>query len=544
MRKLFLLVAIFPLALCAQAPYVSSVWVADQGNGAYKNPVLHADYSDPDLCRVGNDYYMVSSSFNAIPGLQILHSNDLVNWTIVGYALARQMPEEKFAASQHGNGVWAPSIRYRKGAFYIFYGDPDRGIGMVKSKTAEGPWEAPVLVKPGKGLIDPCPLWDDDGRVYLVHAFAGSRAGIKSLLAVCELSPDVRSIVRESVIVYDGHAVDPTIEGPKFYKRNGYYYIFAPAGGVPTGWQVALRSKNVYGPYERKMVLASGTTAVNGPHQGGWVDTPGGEDWFMHFQDLGAYGRVVHLQPLRWVNDWPVIGIDHDGDGCGEPALTHRKPNVERTYPVATPAESDEFDAPALGLQWQWHANPAPWWLFAHAEKGVLRLYSVPQPETYKNLWDVPNLLLQKLPAPDFTATTKLTFSPCRNEKLKNERTGLLVMGMDYALLSLEATPDGFVLSQNECRGADRGNAEKTNVSVALQNGTVYLRVKVEQRNGAARCTFSYSIDGETYHPAGEPFTAREGKWIGAKVGLFCSRPVVFNDAGWVDVDWFRVTAL
>jgi beta-xylosidase len=539
MRKRFLLAAFFPLMLCAQTPYVSSVWVADQGNGTYKNPVLYADYSDPDVCRVGSDYYMVSSSFNAIPGLQLLHSNDLVNWTIVGYALDKQTPGAKFAKPQHGNGVWAPSIRYRKGEFYIFYGDPDAGIYMVKSETAEGTWDAPVLVKPGKGLIDPCPLWDDDGRVYLVHAFAGSRAGIKSLLAVCELSPGAKRVIRESVIVYDGHELDPTIEGPKFYKRNGYYYIFAPAGGVPTGWQVALRSKNVYGPYERRMVLASGTTAVNGPHQGGWVDTPGGEDWFMHFQDLGAYGRVVHLQPLAWVNDWPVIGIDADSGGCGEPALTYRKPNVGRTFPIATPAESDEFDAPALGLQWQWHANPAPWWFFAHAGKGALRLYSVPQPGTYKNLWDIPNLLLQKFPAPNFTITAKLAFSP--SGKFKNERTGLLVMGMDYALLSLENTPDGFVLSQRECRDADRGNAEKTNTSVALPNGTVYLRVKVEQRDGVAHCTFGYSTDGETYHPAGKPFTAREGKWIGAKVGLFCSRPDATNDAGWVDVDWFRV---
>ncbi|MDR2449410.1 MAG: glycoside hydrolase 43 family protein [Prevotellaceae bacterium] len=539
MRRILLSVVFFPLALCAQTPYVSNVWVADRENGTYKNPVLYADYSDPDLCRTGNDYYMVSSSFNAIPGLQILHSTDLVNWTIAGYALAKQTPEAVFAEPQHGNGAWAPSIRYRHGEFYIFYGDPDYGIYMTKSETAEGAWDAPVLVKPGKGLIDPCPLWDDDGRVYLVHAFAGSRAGIKSLLAVCELSSDAKSVVRESVIVYDGHEVDPTVEGPKFYKRNGYYYILAPAGGVTTGWQVALRSKNVYGPYERRMVLTSGTTAVNGPHQGGWVDTPGGEDWFIHFQDLGAYGRVVHLQPLKWVNDWPVIGIDSDGDGCGEPVLTHQKPNAGQTSPIATPAESDEFNTSALGLQWQWHANPMPWWWFAHAEKGVLRLYAVPQPETYKNLWDVPNLLLQKFPAPDFTATVKLTFSPCG--KLKNERTGLLVMGLDYALLSLENTPEGFVLSQNECRDADRGNPERTNASVTLDNGTVYLRVKVERQGVSALCTFSYSINGETYRQIGEPFTAREGKWIGAKAGLFCSRPSTFNDAGWVDTDWFRV---
>jgi beta-xylosidase len=539
MYKIFLFTVFFPLSLCAQTSYVSKVWVADQGDGTYKNPVLHADYSDPDVCRVGDDYYLVSSSFNAIPGLPVLHSNDLVNWRIAGYALAKQTPEEKFTAPQHGNGVWAPSIRYRQGTFYIFYGDPDEGIYMISSKTARASWDAPVLVKPGKGLIDPCPLWDDDGRVYLVHAFAGSRAGIKSLLAVCELSPDAKNVIRESVIVYDGHETDPTIEGPKFYKRNGYYYIFAPAGGVPTGWQVALRSKNAYGPYERRVVLASGTTAINGPHQGGWVDTPTGEDWFMHFQDKDAYGRVVHLQPLTWMDDWPVIGIDPDDDGCGEPAPTYKKPNVGKTYPIATPAESDEFNAPELGSQWQWQANPLPWWAFAHAEKDALRLYSVPLPKTYKNLWDVPNLLLQKFSAPNFTATAKLTFLP--SEKPENERTGLIIMGLDYALLSFEHTPKGLILSQNECRKADAGNAEKTNAAVALKENTVYLRVEVVQQHTAARCTFSYSLDGLTYHPLGATFTAREGKWIGAKIGLFCTRPSASNDSGWVDVDWFRV---
>jgi beta-xylosidase len=471
--------------------------------------------------------------------LPVLHSNDLVNWRIAGHALTENTLDARFVAPQHGNGVWAPSIRYRQGTFYIFYGDPDAGIYMVKSKTPEGAWDAPVLVKPGKGLIDPCPLWDDDGRVYLVHAFAGSRAGIKSLLAVCELSTDAARVIRESAIVYDGHELDPTIEGPKFYKRNGYYYIFAPAGGVPTGWQVALRSKNIYGPYERKIVLASGATAVNGPHQGGWVDTPAGEDWFMHFQDKGAYGRVVHLQPMQWRDDWPVIGLDPDGDGCGEPALTHRKPVTKQSCPIATPAESDEFNTPAPGLQWQWHANPMSWWSFVHTERGVLRLYSVPLPDSCKNLWDAPNLLLQKFPAPDFTVTAKLTFSPC--ERLKGERAGLLVMGMDYALLSLENTPEGLRLSQNECRNADRGAAEKPNASVAIKDSTLYLRVSIKQHDAVARCTFSYSADGETWQPLGGSFAAREGKWIGAKVGLFCSRLRAFNDAGWVDADWFRV---
>ncbi|GHT38060.1 hypothetical protein AGMMS49965_00300 [Bacteroidia bacterium] len=516
--------------------YVSKVWVSDLGNGKYKNPILNADYSDPDVCRVGDDYYMTASSFNCIPGLPILHSKDLVNWTLLGAAIPALTPDTIFARSQHGNGVWAPSIRYHNNEVYIYYGDPDQGIFMTKTKNPAGVWEPLTLVKAGKGLIDACPFWDEDGQAYLVHAFAGSRAGIKSLLAVTRLTPDGKQAVGQSIIVYDGHDVDETIEGPKLYKRNGYYYIFAPAGGVATGWQVALRAKNIFGPYERKVVMAQGKSSINGPHQGAWVDTKTGEDWFIHFQDRFAFGRVVHLQPMQWKNDFPVIGEDKDGDGCGEPVLTYKKPNVGKTYPIATPAESDEFSSKSLSLQWQWHANSQDWWYFANPAKGTLSLYSVPVPANYKSLWDVPNLLLQKFPAQDFTATTKLTFVP--SNRITGERTGLVVMGLDYALLSLENTKNGLVLSQNECLKAEKGSSETVNASANLSDNTLYLRVKVQPD---ANCTFSYSTDGQKYTPFGKPFTAKEGKWIGAKVGLFCSRPVKNNDGGRVEVDWFRI---
>lgn len=516
---------------------VSKVWAPDLGNGKYKNPVLNADYSDPDACRVGDDFYMTASSFNCIPGLQILHSKDLVNWQIIGAAIPKLIPEEVFNRVQHGNGVWAPAIRYHRGEFYIYYGDPDFGVYMTKTKDPAGEWEPLTLVKPGKGLIDACPLFDEDGQTYLVHAFAGSRAGIKSMLAVTRLTPDGTKAVGESKIIYDGHDQDETIEGPKFYKRNGYYYILAPAGGVKTGWQVALRSKNVFGPYERKIVMAQGKSTINGPHQGAWVDTPTGEHWFLHFQDCYAYGRVVHLQPMVWRNDWPVIGEDKDGDGCGEPVMSWKKPEVGQASAVCTPAESDEFNENALGLQWQWHANPAAWWAFTNAEQGCLSLYSVPVEKNYKSLWDVSNLLLQKLPAREFTATTRVTFRPAT--KIKGERAGLVMMGRDYAALVMENTKDGLVLSQVECLKADKGKTETMNASVALKDGTVYLRTVVKDD---ATCTFSYSTDGRKFHPLGNRFTLREGQWIGAKLGYFCTRPVSNNDGGRLDVDWFRIT--
>jgi len=523
-------------AATAQTNYVSKVWVADNGDGTYKNPIINADYSDPDAIRVGNDYYLVSSSFEDIPGLPILHSKDLVNWTIIGHALKRQPPFEHFSKTQHGNGVWAPSIRYHKNEFYIYYPDPDFGIYLTKAKNILGPWTDPVLVEEGKGLIDPCPLWDDDGKNYLVHAFAGSRAGIKSIIVVKQMNAEGTKTIDDAVLVYDGHEKDPTIEGPKFYKRNGYYYIFAPAGGVSTGWQLALRSKNIYGPYERKVLMDQGTTAVNGPHQGAWVTTQSGEDWFLHFQDKGAYGRVVHLQPMKWINDWPVIGTDKDGDGKGEPVLVYKKPNVGKTYPIITPAESDEFNDTKIGLQWQWMANPKVTWAFANASNGSLRLFSDKMPDSARNLWNAPNVLLQKFPAEEFMATTKMTFNP--NTKLENEKAGLTMMGFSYVSLTLKSKKDGIYLVYTVCRDADKGKPESEVVIAKVDDATIYLRVKVTK---GAKSRFSYSADGKQFTEAGEEFQAEVGRWIGAKVGIFCTRETQINDSGYADFDWFRV---
>ena len=543
-RSVLICVALLTLALSHAAAaahaqtgqaagFVSKVWVADRGDGTYRNPIIHADFSDPDAVRVGEDFYMTASSFNAAPGLPVLHSKDLVNWNVVGYVFNRQPPYEAFDRPQHGNGVWAPSIRHHNGEFYIFYPDPDRGIYMVKAKEAAGPWSEPLLIKEAKGWIDPCPLWDEDGRAYLVTGVAASRSGVKSILVVSRMSPDGTRLLDDGVLVFDGHDKHPTVEGPKFYKRNGFYYIFAPAGGVETGWQLALRARNVYGPYEERVVLAQGKTPVNGPHQGAWVETQKGESWFLHFQDKGAYGRVVHLQPMRWNNDWPVMGADPDGDGTGEPVLTSRKPDVGPTWPAVTPPDSDEFGAAGLGLQWQWHANPRPNWAFPAGPLGYLRVFNVPLPEGHKNLWDVPNLLLQKFPAPEFTATTKLTFTPRTDE----EKTGLLVMGLDYAYLSVKKRPEGLFVSQVVCKDADKGGAERESAGRPVKESTLYLRVKV---SNDAVCNFSYSADGKTFQPVGEPFKARQGRWIGAKIGLFAARTGQTREYGYADFDWFH----
>ncbi|QSB28907.1 glycoside hydrolase 43 family protein [Flavobacterium sp. CLA17] len=521
------------LSIFTAQQFLAQAWVADNGDGTYTNPIIHADYSDPDAVRVGDDFYMTASSFNCIPGLPILHSKDLVNWKIVSYALAKQPPFETYNTVQHGNGVWAPSITFHNNEFYIYYPDPDFGIYMIKSKKAEGPWSEPLLVKAGLGLIDPSPLWDDDGKVYLVHAFAGSRARIKSLLVICTMNAEGTVANNDEVMIIDGHESDGTIEGPKFYKRNNYYYVFAPAGGVSTGWQTVLRSKNVWGPYEKKKVLEQGKTNINGPHQGAWVQTQTGEDWFIHFQDKGAYGRIVHLQPMKWENDWPVMGQDFDKNGIGEPVTTFKKPNVEKKYPIETPAASDEFNSSKVGLQWQWQANSQIHWGFP-TSSGYFNLFCINSIKDEKKISDAPNLLLQKFPAEEFTATAKLTF----NARLDGETTGLLIMGLDYSYLCLKNNNGKLYLNQ-KTGTFDKTISETETKPVLVENNTIYLRVKIKK---GGICNFFYSSDDVKYQPIGADFTAKEGKWISAKLGLFALSQKVTNDSGNVAVDWFRIT--
>ena len=548
MKGLFFILSLSVCSLFhpAMAQYRSEVWVSDEGNGMYRNPVLHADYSDPDVCAVGEDYFLTASSFNCTPGLPILHSKDLVNWKIVNYALKKVEPVEYYNEARHGKGVWAPSIRFHEGVFYIYWGDPDFGIFMVKTRDPYGEWDKPVLVKAGKGMIDPCPLWDDDGRVYLAHAWAGSRAKFNSVLTVCEMNKEGTAVISDPVLVFDGNdGVNHTIEGAKFYKRNGFYYLFAPAGGVVSGWQLVMRSKDVYGPYEARIVMAQGKTDINGPHQGGWVDTPAGESWFLHFQDKGAYGRVLHLNPMKWINDWPVIGVDKDGDGCGDPVSRYRKPKTGKTYPIETPVESDEFDTRKLGLQWEWHANYQDVFGFT-TNMGYVRIYGHELSPHFKNFWEVPNLLMQKFPAEEFTATAKLKVSA----KDDGQLSGLIVMGWDYSWIGVEKQGEKFLLKQAICKDAEQGNLEQVSTLAVLEPSKkfeaglfpnferkIYIRVRVGKE---AYCRFSYSLDGKKFTEAGTLFKARQGKWIGAKVGMFSVTPHG-KERGWVDVDWFHV---
>ena len=546
MRKSILFSLLF-LPIISVAQYKSSVWSPDNGDGTYTNPVINADYSDPDVCVVGDDYYMTASSFNCIPGLPILHSKDLVNWEIIGHAITELTPNEEFDKPSHGNGVWAPSIRYHEGMFYIYWGDPDYGVFRVTATDPAGEWSKPVCIIEGKGMIDTTPLWDDDGRCYLVNGWANSRSRFASVLTVRELDKDGLKAISNPVIVFDGNGTENrTCEGPKFYKRNGWYWIMCPAGGVPTGFQLAMRSKSPYGPYESMKVLDQGKSVINGPHQGAWIHTALGEDWFLHFQDKECYGRVIHLQPVTWKDNWPVMGKVPAKGYCGEPVITYRKPSTKGKVYVVNPVESDEFNSPKLGLQWQWHANYDQKFGMPTAF-GTFRLYTHKVSKEFKNMWEVPNLLLQKTPADKFTATTKLRFT----SKEDNQMGGLIVMGHDYFALMLKRVKDEFLLQLVTCKSADKGTPEQVKTIATLKptekdkidyqpaiHEDIYLRVNVAD----GECNFAYSLNGKKYTAVEGNFKIKEGKWIGAKVGLAAIEPAGKTNRGWIDADWFRVT--
>ena len=498
-------------------------WTADLGNGFYKNPVLYTDYSDPDAIRVGEDYYMTASSFCNTPALPILHSKDLVNWEILGYVL-ENIPEERYSEPVHGCGVWAPAIRYHNGKFYIFFPMPDEGIYVTTADDPRGKWSEPVRIFKGAGWIDPCPFWDDDGRCYMVSAYAKSRIGFKSILRLTELKPDCSEIIDMGRDIFDGNLNDQeTIEGPKLYKRNGYYYIFAPAGGVKTGWQTVLRSKNIWGPYEYRNVMVKGDTDINGPHQGAWVDTVKGEDWFLHFQDVYAAGRIVHLQPMKWENDWPIIGEPH-GE-YGTPVSKYKKPDVGTAYPISYIPASDDFTSDKLGLQWQWNANHSPA-QYEMTGSGI-RLFA--KENGSKAVCDMPNLLLQKWAFPEFTAETKIDLDDMQNGNI----AGMVHLGIRFGAVFAEKCKDSFNISYISGLQTFNGEKptakeEKTVIRENIKIKSIYFKNKVtpkgrdEDGRPLWETELFYSLDGEEYAKA-LGFTAEAGRWVGVKHGVFCS---------------------
>lgn len=462
----------------------------------YRNPILYADYSDPDVIRVGSDYYMVASSFTYVPGVPILHSKDLVHWHIVNYAVT-QLPFPKYDRPAHGSGTWAPAIRYHNGEFFVFIPLVDEGIFVARSRDIRGEFQLNCLVE-AKGWIDPCPFWDADGKAYMVFAYARSRCGIKHRLSLAEIDPQCTRILGEPQVIFHKEDIAPTVEGPKLYRREGYYYIFAPAGGVATGWQMVLRSRNIWGPYDHRTVLSQGDTPINGPHQGGWVADSRGKDWFLHFQDVGALGRITHLQPMRWVDGWPIMGEN------GQPVAEYLLP--EENAPRYEIAASDDFSGETPALQWQWQANPQPGF-YAMLYPG-LRLNCLANPDRENYLWYAPNALTQIPQHKDLRITVDVVLHP----EQPGDLAALGVIGHRYGCLALEAgwlrLYEGVVEDTQQL-----GKARESLVcQIPCSDGKASLAAEIKDG------FFRFFANGD---PIGDPLPLTCATWTGAKICLW-----------------------
>lgn len=505
-------------------------WQADREDGTYMNPIIHADYSDPDVIRVGDDYWMVASSFTCMPGIPILHSKDLVNWEIVNHVYDR-LPLGKYDRPAHGEGSWAPAIRYHDGKYYVYFCTPNDGLFVATTTDPRDKWELEQIIEVAK-WEDPCPFWDDNGDAYLIHSI--HRGGPAVLH---KMSEDGRKLLDNGTVVYHDEETNPILEGLKMYKRDGWYYIFAPAGGVENGWQTVLRSKNIYGPYEARKVMEQGESDINGPHQGGIVDTPDGKEWwFIHFQSNGIFGRVTHLQPAKWTDDgWVVIGEDLDGDGIGTPVKTHKKPSLApelASKPFLN--TSDEFDGKVASLQWQWQSNPKDKWYSLTEAPGKLRLYAIACPSEHGNLYFAGNLFLQKISSPTFTATTLLESHFTK----AGERAGLITMGNEYSYIALIKGEDGNRVAVVKGKNDKYAVTPEELASTSVPTDHIWLRVNLISDK---ECRYSYSLDGIIYMELGPVCAVAPGTWIGAKSGIFCSSPNVVQANGYADFDYFIV---
>lgn len=487
------------------------LWNADLGNGEYSNPIIHADYSDPDVIRVDDTFYMTASSFNYMPGLPILISKDLVQWKLVNYAVYH-LPYPVYDRPAHAKGIWAPSIRFYDGKFWIFFGMPDEGIFVTTAIDPYGTWSPIQCVYEGKGFIDPCPIWEEDGSCYVVHGYAKSRIGFNSRLGMFEVDRVTMKICSEDKFIYYGETTQPTIEGPKVYVRDGFYYIFAPAGGVKTGWQTALRSKALEGPYEEKIVMHQGDTPVNGPHQGGLTDTVSGSEWFVHFQDKGIYGRIVHLQPVNWIDGWPIIGRYNESSRIGEPVLRNPKP-VQSELSEEFLRASDLFENQELGLQWQWLGNYSKKFYALNEKKGCLTLYATNTTGKQKAIiWESANVVTQKILCPRFETTVVLEY-----DKLEEgDRAGLIFIGGQYGAIYVMCDENQVTLKYMYSEG-EAHDEIVTNVATWSQKVAITLGLRLESEECV---TFFYineqkeSIDVGVFAPKG-------AIWVGAKTGLF-----------------------
>jgi beta-xylosidase len=507
-----LIIALYGLLISMSTATAQNIH-SDNGNGTYTNPVIPADFPDPDVILVGDTYYFVSTTMFVFPGVTILKSKDLVNWEYCSNAVPRFDFSKCYNledCQRYGHGQWATSLKYHNGKFYLLFITLDEGGFICSASKAEGPWE---IKKLPKGFYDPGLFFDTDGRIYVAHGY--------SKISITELDANFAPVSKDS-LVYTGD-IRKGLEGSHVYKINGYYYLYCTYGGLD-GIQVALRAKNIYGPYEQQVVIRDTTKGINfGIHQGALIQTPKGEWWTVLFVDSGPFGRFPSLQPVKWVNDWPMVGIN------GKAVTTYKKPLTDKNYPVTSLPVSDEFNAKKLGMQWGWNHNPDTLHWSLTQKPGHLRIITS---RVVTNLREAPNMLTQRpfakynqnIPT---TATTKIDVSGMKDGDI----SGLTVFQEPYAFIA--------VRQENGLKYIEMVNNGKIIDSIKTSQSVIYFRTIASNKNQKA--SFAYSFDNKTFVALGNELEMRFNLKIftGNKFGLF--NYATRQTGGYVDFDWFRV---
>jgi beta-xylosidase len=417
--------------------------------------------------------------------------------------------------NRYGGGVWAPAIRRHAGLFYVYFPTPGEGIFVSTAPAIDGPWSPPAAVIEERGLEDPCPFWDDDGSAWLIHSKVGAGP-----LILHRMSSDGMHVLDQGKVIIDDSQHFPFLEGPKLYKRNGTYYIFAPFGGVGTGSQAVFRSQNIYGPWENRVVLEEGSTKINGPHQGGYVETPDGQGWFIHFQASAAHGRIVHLEPVQWQDGWPVIGEPIQGSTTGEPVPFGPMPEDTTVTPLVRPQTSDEFTAAALGPQWEWNHNPDNTHWSLTDRTGYLRL----MPMHAGGLLDARNTLTESMQDNSFQLTIRIDLSAMRS----GAHAGLAIFEKDASGLE--------VVQHGDRRELNYFHLPEKTPGIELPASVLQLRVSVHDDSA----NYFYSEDdGRTFRPLGSPTQIHSSWWKGPRPSLFAYTTDA-TEPGAVDFDWVR----
>jgi len=496
----------------------------DQGDGTYVNPVMPGDFSDLDAIRVGSDYYAFSSTMQYSPGVVILHSKDLVNWTILGHVvrdLTDLDPELDWdRMGRQGRGVWAGALRFHDGKFWVYFGTPDQGIFVSTAEDPAGVWSRPKLVLNAAGWDDPCPFWDDDGQGYLVatHFAPEGSPGTKYNIHLFKLNAEGDGLSAGfDRIIHQSRGS----EANKLYKINGYYYHYysevRDEGRVP----MMERSRSVVGPWEIHQLMHIHPAVDKEPNQGGLVELPSGQWYFVTHQGRGDWeGRAGVLLPVYWIDGWPILG-DVGTDGIGNMVWRGVKPI--RGFPEIPLPASDGFDGTDLKPAWEWRYQPRPHAWSLTERPGYLRLYasSALHPGDFNAIPDV--LTQRSLRTKRSEVTVKINLSGM----VDDQESGLAHFAKTYATLSVIQMKGVRRLSYN-LNGARTTGPE-------IRSDILYLR-SIWYADGLSQ--FFYSIDGRNYHRFGDPYILTWGSYRGDRIGLFTVGSA--QQLGYVDVDWFR----